>query len=649
MTFGSVRQVIQRLFLSVTLVLVVIGFSVENTAFAQEGKLAAAIAIKPKQPLEYEKPGLAVMKACTIATTKNPSGFVVHHSSGRILRRFVDNNNDNKLDQWSYYDNGLEVYRDLDTNFDGRTDAYRWYGTGGTRWGLDKDQNGTIDSWKAISAEEVALECFEAIKGLDQDRFNRILLTPTEFTALQLGPTIAKDLEARLRKARTGFLSMARGQKSISAKAQFVDAGNGRPQMMPAGTLGNKRDVMVYDQASTFFDSDGGKQLALGTLVKVGDGWKMVELPEVVDPKKPLASGGAFFPLPTYGSSVSSTDLDDRKLSQLFDSLTKVESGLKTAKGVAVEKLEKQKADIYVQFWRNTKDPKSKQDWLENLADSVASSYQTDRFEGGIKYLENFIATEKTAKGLDYVKWSTIFAEYGWVNSNGDRRERESGYDRMIDQLKDFQRRYATSPLAADALIQLAVHHEVNDTDEPEQAIEWYNLCRKRFPNTKFGRRAAGAVTRLGSFGKTFPFIGKTDDGKSFDLKSRRGRIVVLHFWETWCCSEDDIEEFAKLARKYKDDIVIVGCNIEGRRPDEEPGNETTRFKDFLKSNPDITWTQLHAPGSVEDSPLAHQLGIATEPLVVLLDTKGNLVESNIGIGSLEREIERERRRSANK
>ena len=115
--------------------------------------------ITPKQVVSYEKPSAAVLKECTFATTKKPSGFIVHHSSGRILRRFVDSNGDNKLDQWSYYENGLEVYRDLDTNFDGRTDEYRWVGPAGTRWGLDRDQNGTIDSWKVISAEEVAYEC----------------------------------------------------------------------------------------------------------------------------------------------------------------------------------------------------------------------------------------------------------------------------------------------------------------------------------------------------------------------------------------------------------------------------------------------------------------------------------------------------------
>lgn len=624
------------------------GFCLASTlnVFSQsDSKLQQAMGITPKQVVSYEKPSDAVLKECTFATTKEPSGFIVHHASGRILRRFVDSNGDNKLDQWAYYENGMEVYRDLDTNFDGRTDEYRWVGPAGTRWGLDRDQNGTIDSWKLISAEEVAFECFEAIRNADQDRFNRLLLTSNELASLQIGSQINLDLAARLKKAQTNFARMARSQKTINTKARFVDAGVGRPQMMAAGTLGNKRDLVVYDQASCFFDAPDGSQLAIGSLVKVGNVWRMVELPEIVDPTKPLTSGGAFFPLPAHGGISTASTAADQNFSKLYDALTKVDEDLKTARGAQIEKLEKHKADLLVQFYMTTKDPKTKQDWLENLADSVAHSYQMDRFKDGLNYLQKFVASQRSAQGMDYVVWSNIYAEYGWANSNGDKTQQKKAYPRMIAQLEAFQKRYPTSLKSADALIQLAVHNEVNSTDEPEKAIDWYRQCMKRFPDTKYGRRSAGAASRLGSFGKTLPFTGKKLDGSKFDIKSLRNKIVVLYFWETWCCDDNDIKELAKLAEKYKEELVIVGCNIEGRRPTDKSGQETERFKAFVKSHPDMTWIQLHEPGSVENSTLAHQLGIATEPMVCLIGTANKLVECNIGIGGLEREIERERRR----
>ena len=47
--------------------------------------------------------------------------------------------------------NGIEVYRDVDANFNEKADQYRWLATAGTRWGLDPNEDGVIDSWKMIS------------------------------------------------------------------------------------------------------------------------------------------------------------------------------------------------------------------------------------------------------------------------------------------------------------------------------------------------------------------------------------------------------------------------------------------------------------------------------------------------------------------
>ncbi|MCP4098806.1 MAG: TlpA family protein disulfide reductase [Planctomycetaceae bacterium] len=178
----------------------------------------------------------------------------------------------------------------------------------------------------------------------------------------------------------------------------------------------------------------------------------------------------------------------------------------------------------------------------------------------------------------------------------------------------------------------------MNSTDDVSTAVDWYEACLERFPNTKYGRRSKGAITRLGDGKNRISFTSKQANGKPFNLAQTKSDIVVLHFWETWCCPENDIKELGRLAKKYKDELTIIGCNIEG--PNSAEG--TKKFLEFLKAHPEITWVQLHEPGSVEDSPLAHQLGISTEPAVFLLDAKGKLIESNIGISNLEREIERQ-------
>ena len=634
-----------------------------QTLNAQQSKesqqLNQAMGFKPKfaSELTYEQPNAAVLKGCKLQRTTNPPGFVVYHETGRVLRKFMDTNKDKKLDQWSYYNEGLEVYRDIDSNFDENLDQYRWIGPGGTRWGVDRNQDGEIDYWKVISPEEVAYECFQAIKKGDQKRFNRLLLSESELKSLGLNEKILNDVSSRWKTARSKFASMAGSQKTINAKSKWVYAGNGQPAMMAAAD-GNKKDLVTYDHASGFFENGNStQQVALGSLVKVGEGWRMVELPEIVDLKHPLNNGGVLFPREDFGrdTEIASKPLEIR-LSKLLDQLTAAEKALESAKGAAIERGEKTKADVLTQLiglYNEMKDPANAANWQEYLTDSVCSAYQNDRFTDGITYLNKYMLAHKGAAGLDYVKWQAIFAEYSWVDKNGSKRQLEAARGKLIGELEAFQKTYATSKrFAPDALIQLAVHYEVNEADEPEKAEEWYRECAKRFPSTGFGKRSAGALVRLGSFGETFPFVGKAVDGKTFNISALRaragsaGKIVVLHFWETWCCTDEYIKELARLKSKFKDDIEIVGCNIEGSTNGGTDADATKEFKAFLARNSKtMTWRQLHAPGSVDGSPLAQQLGIATEPTIVLVDRLGKLVETNISLGELERQIERERRR----
>ena len=59
--------------------------------------------------------------------------WIVRDPDGILMRRFSDTNGDNKIDQWCYFRNGVEVYRDIDSDFNEKADQYRWFGTGGLR------------------------------------------------------------------------------------------------------------------------------------------------------------------------------------------------------------------------------------------------------------------------------------------------------------------------------------------------------------------------------------------------------------------------------------------------------------------------------------------------------------------------------------
>ena len=145
-------------------------------------------------------------------------GWIVESPDGVILRKFVDTNDDNVVDQWSYYKDGFEVYRDIDSNYNGKADQYRWFHTGGSRWGLDPNEDGVIDSWKSISAEEVTAEVVAAIATRDVQRFTRLLLTPAELNSLGLGKARAEALAEKIAKAAAGFKTMSARQKTVAPR-----------------------------------------------------------------------------------------------------------------------------------------------------------------------------------------------------------------------------------------------------------------------------------------------------------------------------------------------------------------------------------------------------------------------------------------------
>ena len=218
----------------------------------------------PSNTVDYDyaiergsQPTEEMVKKCQIQRANSwngKNGFVLADNTNRVLRVLLDVNKDDKqrLDFWAYYKDGVEVYREVDSNFDGKPDQFRWLGTAGTRWGVDKNQDGAIDQWKHISAEEVAYEVFMAIKTRDDERFRRLLITGDEFKTLGLSGKIAEDAKQRLAKAQSGFANMVRSQKTIDGSAQWINSGNGQPSMAPASKeVAN--DLIVHDHASSVF------------------------------------------------------------------------------------------------------------------------------------------------------------------------------------------------------------------------------------------------------------------------------------------------------------------------------------------------------------------------------------------------------------
>ena len=284
-----------------------------STSFGQS-QVEKALSYKPVQKAfsDYDVPSRDEAKKCEIEKTMkkyNRPGFEVTDANGKLLRLFFDNNRDNSLDSWSYFKDGIEVYRDTDTDFDGRADEFRWLGSAGTRRGLDTDKNGKIDRWIMLSASELAEEVFHSIRTADEARFQKLLVSQRDLAGLKLG-SMKSDISSKLKSADRSFEKFARSQKTIKTQSKWTQFGSTRPNLIPKGTLGIEQDLLIYDHAAAVFEN-GSKfgQISLGTIIEVSpNNWRVVELPQLVGEGQVVANGGLFYPAIGGGGTTSVAD-----------------------------------------------------------------------------------------------------------------------------------------------------------------------------------------------------------------------------------------------------------------------------------------------------------------------------------------------------
>jgi thiol-disulfide isomerase/thioredoxin len=93
---------------------------------------------------------------------------------------------------------------------------------------------------------------------------------------------------------------------------------------------------------------------------------------------------------------------------------------------------------------------------------------------------------------------------------------------------------------------------------------------------------AVDGVTEVGpSSGKVAPdFVISDFDGSRHRLSDRRGKVVYINFWATWCdpCQKE-LPDIARLQEEYGEDLVVIAVN---RR---EP---TARAEEFFANVPTL-------------------------------------------------------------
>lgn len=618
-----------------------------SLCWADKPSAAEALEHKPLQAdVDYDRPAAADIAKCTVEIKKigGLTGFVVSDDSGQVLRHYLDSNGDNSVDQWCYFKNGVEVYRDIDSDFNKTADQHRWLGTAGTRWGIDANEDKRIDFWKVISPEEVTAELVAAIRSADTLRFERLLMTSAEIDALGLSPEKTKELKAKAASAAEKFSAVAKKQKLISTRTEWLNFGASQPGTIPAGTDGSTKDVMVYDNVTAVIETPSASdkkhgQLLVGSLVRTGDAWHLLDLPQSLADDPALANAGGFFFLTSATRNVEASvpaqavniSADAQKL---IDEINKLDASLAQATTPAkAGKVYQQRADLLEKLAFSLPSSDDRVLWLKQYADAMAQGLQSGGYPAARTRLKEFIAkATKLPESKDvvpYAKFHSLQAEY-----NLSLQAKDANYEEINNQwLKDleaFVQDYPDTEDTAEAVFQLAVSYEFSQQDEV--ASKWWGRLAKDFPKSPLAPKAVGAQRRLSLEGKPMQLTGKQTDGKAFDISSLNGKTVLIHFWSTeYESCMKDLETIRALQAKYgKDGFVPVGINLD--RPAE--------LKKFLDSKR-LAWPQLYAEGGLEASPLAVDLGIHALPMMILVGKDGKVIRRSIYAGELEGELKR--------
>jgi peroxiredoxin len=594
-----------------------------------------ALKLTPIQrDVDYDRPSAAEAARCTIHAEKRKgqTGWVVRDGDGKMLREFVDTNGDNVVDRWSYYKDGVEVYRDIDPKFNGKATEHRWLNTAGVRWGVSRAGDGQIDYWKMISAEEVSAEVVMALRDRDPTRFGRLLLSPAELKSLGMSAAKTKEMAEKLSAAQNNFTELARRQSLVTADTAWVHFGGNRPGIVPAGTFGLPTDIEVYENVVALVQT-GGKdsQIQIGTMIRVGECWRLVDVPIVPESGKLTESTGGVFFLTGSVRGANAQDMataaGDNRLQKMLEQLQRLDDAIAKAAPEDQAKLNDERADFFEQLVAQSTD-KERAQWVHQLADTLSAAVQGGTYPKGAERLKSISRKlERTPADADlaaYVEFRSLSAEYALALQapNPDFPKIQAAW---LENLERFVTQHPKTPDSADAMLQLGMAQEFAGQDD--KAKSWYRQIAEVAEGTPAAKKAAGAIRRLDSVGKSINLVGRSTGGEQVDLANYKGKYVLVQYWATWCAPATvELAELKRLQAKYATQgFAIIGVSL-----------DTTRdpLDSYLANNP-LSWPQLFESGGL-DSRYANEMGILTLPTMILIDDSGRVINRGIHITELD-------------
>ncbi|MFM8474795.1 MAG: redoxin domain-containing protein [Planctomycetaceae bacterium] len=621
--------------------------AVTQNATAQQKQVTADQLLKQYVPtqkgVEYDTPKPEDFAKCRLVQEKN--SYVIYGPANEPLRRFTDSNGDGPPDIYHYYRLGLEVYREIDTNGDHkarrnlRPDQFRWMNWGGTRWGVDADEDGRIESWRMISAQEAARIAVEALIASDLATLESVLLTDSDIQALKVPAAMAKQLQEASADLPKKAQAATSGGRILNAKSTWVRFDAALPGLVPAEQSGAGQDLMVYENAMAYVQNGEKLELiSIGEMVQVGPVWKLVTVPTPLDTSGTavVALGGVFMQTGLGSSGTTATEMS-AEMQKLLADLQKLDenSPRPDASPQELANYNVSRANLAEKLIGQARTDEERAQWIQQFTDSLSTATQSGLYSDGLTRLQKLeTAVRPNNTLLGYVSYRRLMAEYA-VRLKADdratgeaeaRAAREATQKWWFEQLEAFARQWPGSDDAPDAVVQLAISYELMGRIDDAKA--WYGQLAKNYPQTEGGVKATGALKRLNLIGSPLQLAGKNLQNQPISSAQYRNKVVLVVFWASYAQPfADDLETLqAALAKHQKAGFEILGVNL-----DPDPAAATAFI---TKSN--IRWQNLREPAAQQGGqPGDFGFGIVSLPTMFLVNREG-VVEGGITARNLD-------------
>jgi thiol-disulfide isomerase/thioredoxin len=181
----------------------------------------------------------------------------------------------------------------------------------------------------------------------------------------------------------------------------------------------------------------------------------------------------------------------------------------------------------------------------------------------------------------------------------------------------------------------------IKDYDKSKEAFQ---QLKADFPDTKYGKGADKVLASIDKqaaankiqdglvAGAVFPDFSETDlSGQPLSVASRKGKVVLVDFWATWCgpCKAELPNVIATYKKHHDEGFEIIGVSLDSDRD---------KLDAFLKQTDGMTWPQ-YFDGQGWGNKLAAKYGVEAIPFAVLVGPDGKILGKELRGEELENAV----------